>query len=141
MSKAALRMVFPVVVLFAYSVDSQALCIGQQLAGMRQALITTIQHAEAGQSEYQYRLAQMYRDGQCVTRNKEQAAYWYRQAALNGHVEAQYRIAVIYLNGYGVQADNALAEYWLEEAVKSGHAGAKGFLAYLKEVGFDDEYC
>ncbi|HEX5635667.1 MAG TPA: tetratricopeptide repeat protein, partial [Gammaproteobacteria bacterium] len=62
-----------------------------------------------GDSEAQYMLAVMVRNGHGVDRDLSQAFKWFFKAAQNKHIKAQYEVGMCYKNGLGVQKDMAQA--------------------------------
>ena len=68
--------------------------------------------AEQGDAEAQFALGTMYRDGQGVRRDYDEALRWWRKAAEQGVVEAQYALGNIYSGGTGIARDNVLAYMW-----------------------------
>ena len=57
-----------------------------------------------------------YSSGEGVTKNKEEAVKWYRQAAQQGHAPAQYNLALAYSSGHGVIQNKEESSYWLDKA-------------------------
>ncbi len=68
--------------------------------------------AEQGDAEAQFALGTMYRDGQGVRRDYDEALRWWRKAAEQGVVDAQYALGNIYSGGTGIARDNAQAYMW-----------------------------
>jgi TPR repeat protein len=77
--------------------------------------------AEQGDAEAQFALGTMYRDGQGVTRDYEEALRWWRKAAEQGVVDAQYALGNIYAGGTGIARDNVLAYMWY--SIATAHTG------------------
>ena len=68
--------------------------------------------AERGDAEAQYALGTLYRYGQGVTRDYDEALRWWRKAAEQGVVDAQYALGNTYSGGTGIPRDNVLAYMW-----------------------------
>jgi TPR repeat protein len=69
-----------------------------------------------GDPEAQYRLAQMYLDGQGGEENTRQAARWYMLAARKGHTAAQIMLGRLMLEGTGVRRSTVSGLMWLSIA-------------------------
>jgi TPR repeat protein len=63
-------------------------------------------------------------DGYGMTKDPQQAAYWYRMAANSGHPEAQYFLALLYASGTGVKKDAEQAERWVSSSAGQGYPPA-----------------
>ena len=87
--------------------------------------------ADSGDARSQYRLAQMYRQGDSAPRDASQALAWYRKAADQGNPGAQFALGLIYRDGLGARADAAAARTWLEKAAGQGYAAAEAALGRL----------
>ena len=57
--------------------------------------------AEQGDSDAQYFLGVMYKNGQGVPQDDAESVQWYRLAANQGDADAQYNLGVMYKNGKG----------------------------------------
>lgn len=64
-----------------------------------------------------------------------QAAYWYKQAALAGVSTAMYNLGVLYFNGQGVPQDYATAHRWFDSAARRGNAYAQLQLGLMSLTG------
>ena len=91
--------------------------------------------AEAGDTEAQVKLGNMYAEGEGVPQNYATAVSWYRQAAQQGHAEAQYNLGVMYANGRGVPQDYAIAVSWYRKAAQQGYAKARVNLGLMYAKG------
>lgn len=69
--------------------------------------------------EAQYNLGMCYLNGEGVTKDKEQAVYWYTKAAEQGNVDAQKKLGFCYEYGFGVEIDLQKANYWYDKANKN----------------------
>ncbi|WP_374301260.1 hypothetical protein [Ferrovibrio sp.] len=96
--------------------------------------------AEGGDVAAMRNLGHLYRWGQGVERDIQQAMHWYRRAAETGFARAQANLAAIYLQGdEGVAVDYAEARKWFEAAAKQGHAVAQYNLGLMYELGLGVE--
>ena len=91
--------------------------------------------AEQGYANAQYKLGQMYRNGNGVVQDYAEAVKWYRLAAEQGYAVAQYNIGVMYKNGNGVAQDYAEAVRWYRLAAEQGFANAQNNLGVTYETG------
>lgn len=96
--------------------------------------------AERGDVAAMRNLGHLYRWGQGVERDIQQAMHWYRRAAETGFARAQANLAAIYLQGdEGVSIDYAEAHKWFEAAARQGHAVAQYNLGLMYELGLGVE--
>jgi hypothetical protein len=77
----------------------------------------------------------MYREGQGLPRDDEQAALWYRRAAEQGHAAAQNNLARLYDDGEGVPLDDAEAARWYAMAANQGMPVAQNNLGLMYANG------
>lgn len=73
--------------------------------------------APKGNAACQFKLAEMYYDGQGVRQNKAEAVKWYKASAELGYIEAQFQMGYMYENGVQVKQDNAEAARWYKKMV------------------------
>jgi TPR repeat protein len=85
--------------------------------------------AEQGEVEAQYRLAQMFRNGEGVPQDYAEAMKWYRLAAKQGNASAGYYLGDMYANGEGVVQDILRVVRWFRFAAELGHSTAQYKLA------------
>lgn len=78
------------------------------------------QDAELGDAMAQYFVGQMYRKGDGVEKNSEQALSWYRKAAEQGNRPALYNLGWMYDSGEDVPKDLEKALFWYEKAAQQG---------------------
>ncbi len=81
---------------------------------------TCKQTAEQGIAMSQYYLGQMYRDGDGVAKNPQEAVRWYRKAAEQGNMLAQYNLGWMYDSGDGVSQNLIEAVKWYGKAAEQG---------------------
>jgi localization factor PodJL len=80
--------------------------------------------AAAGNATAQFVVASRFMDGERVTRDFSQAAFWYGRAAAAGLAPAQYRMGTLFERGKGVDQDLKQALSWYERAAALGHVRA-----------------
>ena len=68
--------------------------------------------AAQGNSNAQYNLGVMYREGHGVPQDYTEAVKWFRLAAEQGHPGAQHNLGVMYRDGIGVPQDYTEALNW-----------------------------
>ncbi|CAH7053852.1 conserved exported hypothetical protein [Vibrio chagasii] len=90
-------------------------------------------------SASQYQLAQAYELGIGVSKNIDDAFYWYSQSAENGNADAQFRLAELYLAGTGGEPDNKLALEWFIKAALHGNKRATLEIAKIYESSPEHE--
>ncbi|MGR9106635.1 MAG: tetratricopeptide repeat protein [Gammaproteobacteria bacterium] len=76
--------------------------------------------AEEGDSMAQYFVGQMYRKGDGVEKNPEEAVRWYRQAAAQQNQLALFNLAWMYDSGEGVEHSPQEAIAWYAKAARMG---------------------
>ncbi|WP_372827646.1 trypsin-like peptidase domain-containing protein [Polaromonas sp.] len=91
--------------------------------------------AEQGHAAAQNNLGVMYKDGQGVSKDNEQASVWYRKAAEQGNASAQFNLGLMYLGGQGVPKDEPLAVAWYRKAAEQEHANAQYNLGLMYAQG------
>jgi TPR repeat protein len=89
------------------------------------------QDAENGNAEAQFKLGNLYLEGEGVVQDNFAALRWFTLAAESDNANAQYNIAVMYLNGIGVIKDPAQAVTWFVRAAENGDATSQYTLAVL----------
>jgi hypothetical protein len=87
--------------------------------------------AKSGNIEAQNMLGYMYRYGQGIPQNFEQAHYWYRLAAEQGHARAQNNLGAMYRQGLGVPQDFAEALRWFRRSAEQGNGAAQNHLGLM----------
>ena len=91
--------------------------------------------ASTGHVKAQHMLGEMYRKGQGVPRNLQDAARWYQKAAELDYADAQYHLGLMYDEGLGVTLNDELALKWYEAAARNGVIDAQYNLALMYEAG------
>ncbi|MGH8476226.1 MAG: tetratricopeptide repeat protein [Methylococcales bacterium] len=75
--------------------------------------------AQQGDSLAQYFVGQMYRKGEGVDKNREEALNWYRKAALKENRLAQYNLGWMYDIGDGIEKNPNEAISWYAKAARN----------------------
>ena len=65
----------------------------------------------------------MYKEGQGIEKNKQEAIKWFQKAADKKHVLATYNMGVFYQNGFGVEKSVDKAIEWLKNKREKGKQG------------------
>ena len=81
--------------------------------------------AEQGDAEAQKYLGNMYRRGDGVPQDYQEAVRLYRLAAEQGHTKAQFNLGVMYAGGRGVPHNDVLADMWMNLAAAQGNEPAR----------------
>lgn len=82
--------------------------------------------AERDDARAQFRLGEMYLEGNGVERNEQEGVRLVRKAAGLGDSEAQVRMGEMYFRGRGVPQNNFQAYVWYNAAFRSGNNAAAG---------------
>jgi TPR repeat protein len=91
--------------------------------------------ADQGNAQAQYRLGEMYDNGEGVAADDAEAVKWYRRAAEQGHPGAQWQLGYKYEYGSGVAVDNVESIKWFRKAAEQGHGIAQFELAMRYHTG------
>lgn len=89
--------------------------------------------AEEGNSNAQYKLGVMSRQGTGVPLDNFEAITWYLAAAKQGHARAQSNLGFMYRTGRGVTQSNLHAYMWYQVANLHGYENAKKWLHNIKK--------
>lgn len=95
----------------------------------------TLKAAELGSLSAQSRLAEMYRDGEGVTKNRFRGMEWTEKAAEAGHASAQYDLGYAYRNGYVKGRNSKKAEAWFQACAEQKQGRCFLNLAELYQSG------
>jgi TPR repeat protein len=88
--------------------------------------------AESGDTEAQYKLANMYSNGEGILRDRQKATKWYLKAAKQGYSEAQYGLGVMHIKGsHDFLKDYKEAAKWYQKSAKQGHPEAQYGLGFI----------
>ena len=125
--------------LMVATVGLLALLPMQAFAGMTPEEVKTFTEtkakAEKGDPVAQHQLGYYFSQGRGVAGSSEQAAAWFRKAAVQGYAPAQYSLGVRTFAGIGVASDQVQAVTWYRKAAQQGHAEAQAMLGYLYAIG------
>ena len=94
-----------------------------------------LQAAEQGDADAQFWLGDMYRKGEGVVQNYEQAAWWYQKAAEQGNANAQCMLGDMYYFGVGVAQNSKEAARWYQKAAEQGYSPAQCSLGGMYRKG------
>ena len=83
----------------------------------------------------QIRLGNLYSAGFWVPKDDEQAARWYRRAALQGDPDGQLQMGICYGTGVGVPMNDVEAVRWYRLAADNGNSDAQYRLGLCYELG------
>ena len=91
--------------------------------------------ALAGDADAQFNLGQMYRKGEKVAQDYQEAVKWFKKAAEHGYAGGgiQIVLATMYHEGKGVLKDNVMAYMWLNLAVSQGNKLAVEIKTMIEE--------
>jgi len=84
--------------------------------------------ADQGDAEAQFMLGTLYRNGDGVLQNDEQAVEWFQRAANQGYVRALSALGSSYWAGRGVRQDYTQAYFWYQLALAEGDQNSKSLL-------------
>ncbi len=90
--------------------------------------------AEKGDIDAQYILGTMYYDGDGVTQDYKQAAYWFTKGAKQGDARFQLILGMMYYDGQGVPQNYKQAAYWLTKCAEQGDARIQFFLGRMYRI-------
>lgn len=90
-----------------------------------------IQKAENGDAGAQFNLGAMYKNGEGVEQNYQEALKWYKKAAEQGYADAQIILGSMHYVGQGVEQDKVMAFEWWSKAARQGNEAAQKCLDML----------
>ncbi len=79
-----------------------------------------LKEANQGNPIAQWRLGDMYMDGDGVRQDYAEALKWFKLSADQGNPDAQWRLGLLYYSGEGVRQDYAKAKEWLGKSCDNG---------------------
>lgn len=91
--------------------------------------------AEQGDARAQNNLGILFRNGEGLVQDFEQARAWLLRSAAQGHAQAQYSLGMMYDSGYGVAQNDAEAMRWYQQAAALGNADAQYNVGVLYAEG------
>ena len=92
--------------------------------------------AEQGHSHQQYLLGFMYKRGNGVPQDHEEAVKWFRKAAEQEHPIAQNNLGLAYTKGLGVPTDEKEAVKWFRKSAEQGFSEAQYSRSFNWTAGF-----
>jgi TPR repeat protein len=96
-----------------------------------ESIATLKEQAAGGDAKAQYILGEAYENGEGVSEDDTQAAFWYRKAAEQENALAQFDLGGLYYDGKGVTQDYAQAAIWYRKAAEQGDAAAQSNLGLM----------
>jgi tetratricopeptide (TPR) repeat protein len=93
--------------------------------------------AQAGDLNSQWLLANIYHHGVAGQPDLQNAAQWYKQAAINGHTGAQREFGKLLFRGKGVERDIQQAIRWLTMAAREDDHDAEFYMGVIYMGGKD----
>ena len=94
--------------------------------------------AQKGDSNSQFKLANMYQLAQGVEKDMDKSIIWMEKSAMQGHVMAQLSLGRLYAQGDDVEQDIRLAAFWLELAAAQGLNDASIMLSEIQNDNGDN---
>ena len=91
--------------------------------------------AQAGDSDAQNKVGEIYANGKEVARDYTEALKWFRRAAKKGNDDAWKNIGWTYAFGQGVPKNYPKAFYWFRKSAEHGNAEAQFYLGLFFETG------
>lgn len=99
--------------------------------------------AQNGDARAQALVAMMYKYGEFVDVNYDEAFNWYQASANQGYPPAQYSLAELYETGKGTAVNPEQAVYWFTKAAEAGLTRAKERLRQYElspsQLGYSDK--
>ena len=78
--------------------------------------------AEQGSAENMYKLANMYKTGDCVIKDLKKSFSWLEKAALSGNKIAQFELAEMYMQGKVVKKNKEEAIEWYKTSNETSNS-------------------
>ncbi len=97
-------------------------------------VLELIKSAENNNQDAQFELGVMYKNGDRVTTDYNEAKKWLEMAAEKGNALAQFNLGIMYKNGLGVTKNINEAKKWLEKAASRGDKTAKASLESMADI-------
>lgn len=117
-----------------YSFLMLFLLIATQLQAAESFNINAIKQAAAqGNVLAQSKLASAYYLGQGILADRQQAAFFYNEAAEQGDLDSMVMLAAMSDGGLGVSQNSFKGATWYKKAANLGHEPAKGVLEYYSD--------
>lgn len=90
-----------------------------------------LRKAERGDAGAQYALGTLYKNGEGVEQNYQEALKWYKKSAEQGNVDSQVILGALHYVGQGVAQDKIMAYEWWSKAASQGNEAAQKSLDML----------
>ena len=101
----------------------------------QKAFTQTLTSAQAGDMNAAVQVGKLYASGEGTPQNGEQAAEWFRKAAVDGSNEASWLLAQLYITGVIVPQDLEEALTYLQLSARAGYAASQMELGRFYEQG------
>ena len=94
------------------------------------------------QNNAEDRLGDMYRFGEGVKQDLDEAVSWYKKGAEHGNDDSMCSLGYMYLNEEGIWSDEAQAAYWNLQAAKQENVIAMDNMGfhYSRGIGVEQDY-
>ena len=119
------------VVLFISDVDANSFQDGKNAernGNYKAAFDIWLPLSQNGDASAQTGLAFLYKHGQGVKRDMDQAINWFKEAAAGGNADAQNIMGLFYYSGKGVKQDFSVAAKYYLMAAEQGHVFGQSIL-------------
>ncbi|AVH44343.1 sel1 repeat family protein [Agrobacterium tumefaciens] len=137
--KQPVRYVFAAFAIFIYLLQSYSAALAgydeayafYQSGDFVRAMAEWRPMAEQGEQHAQFAMGTMYKEGEGVAADAQQAIDWFRKAAEQGHAGSQYELGRAYVGLWSpgsVSIDRELGISWLKKAADQGYLRAKSKL-------------
>jgi TPR repeat protein len=91
--------------------------------------------ADQGHAPAQFRLGELYENGEGLPKDAAEAFRWYRKAAEQGYARAQFNLGGAYQRGIGTPANAEEAVRWYRKSAEQGNAFAQNNLGQMYAFG------
>jgi len=93
------------------------------------------QQAENGDSQVQYDLGRMYKNGKGTSTDVVKAFEWLQKSANQGHAGGQASLGLMYFDGLGTEKNVAKAVEWIRKSAEQGNSNGQSMLAWMYLYG------
>lgn len=91
--------------------------------------------AEMGDSNAQYKLGEMYKNGDGGPEDYFIAIEWFRKSASKGNINAEEKMGDMHKNGWGTPQSDEIAVMWYRKSAEGGNLRAQGKLGLMYFLG------
>ena len=116
---------------FTQHVDTQSIPVAKKFTGIDHLIVM----AENGDIDAQYKLGNMYEEGDGVNSDVEKAFKWYKKAADNGQSDACFRLGMMYSDGSVPSNGMQEALLYFKRAAERGHIHGQAISAAFCFMG------